>query len=376
MRAISTPGQVRKSNRSKCPGRGLPARAAGRLKRLHERVLEIVDVGKIFLPIIFCFRKHLVLDEIEHDFAKIAAPANPPGVQDGLRQWAELVQRIDPEAFQQFGAADMARAIRPGGFLLAQLFDCLVKAQPDEIVSPAVKSTVFPADKRDDFIEIRLLHLSAAGWSRGQSGAIFDIRSGRCLLVSQYYLEKSRGGVTFIAKMIASTQTNHPLSGNGNGGISKSLSPIDVATAKLKAAGLRITQPRLAILAALTNRAKPTSIEHLHETVGAENCDLVTVYRCMAAFEEIGLVRRAFFHNGTALYEINLGQPHRYHVVCKATDEVQELDTETSEELRRAIEVVQEKLRAKGYTEVSHIVEFFGTLPTSTRSPGAMPVLR
>ncbi len=176
--------------------------------------------------------------------------------------------------------------------------------------------------------------------------------------------------------MIASTQTNHPLSGNGKGSPAKSHPPIDLATAKLKSAGLRITQPRLAILAALTNRAKPTSIEHLHETVGAENCDLVTVYRCMAAFEEIGLVRRAFFHNGTALYEINLGQPTRYHVVCKTTDEVQELDLETSEELRRSIEVVQEKLRAKGYTEVSHIVEFFGTNPTAPRSPGKMPVVR
>jgi len=176
--------------------------------------------------------------------------------------------------------------------------------------------------------------------------------------------------------MIASTQTNHPLTGNGKATAAKASSPIDVATAKLKAAGLRITQPRLAILAALSNRAKPTSIEHLHETVGAENCDLVTVYRCMAAFEEIGLVRRAFFHNGTALYEINLGQPPRYHVVCKSTDEVHELDAETSDELRRSIEVVQEKLRAKGYTEVSHIVEFFGTHPTATRSNHGMPVVR
>lgn len=176
--------------------------------------------------------------------------------------------------------------------------------------------------------------------------------------------------------MIASTQTNHPLSGNAKRG-SKSLSPIDLATTKLKSAGLRITQPRLAILAALTTRSKPTSIEHLHETVGTENCDLVTVYRCMAAFEEIGLVRRAFFHNGTALYEINLGQPPRYHVVCKATDEVQEIDLETSEELRRSIEAVQEKLRAKGYTEVSHIVEFFGSAPAEIRTAGAaLPAVR
>lgn len=175
--------------------------------------------------------------------------------------------------------------------------------------------------------------------------------------------------------MIASTQTNHPLAGSKSG--QKPLTAVEMATTKLKSAGLRITQPRLAILAALSKRAQPSSIEHLHESVGAENCDLVTVYRCMAAFEEIGLVRRAFFHNGTTLYEINLGQPTRYHVVCKATDSVEELDAETSDELRRAIEVVQQKLRAKGYSDVSHIVEFFGVAPAASRtSEPAMPAVR
>src|SRR5688572_22159577 len=141
--------------------------------------------------------------------------------------------------------------------------------------------------------------------------------------------------------MIASTQTNHPLAGAV---VPRSPAPVELATARLKSAGLRITQPRLAIIAALGKRQQPTSIEQIHEDVGAENCDLVTVYRCMSAFEDIGLVRRTFFHNGTALYEINLGQPTRYHVVCKATNRVDELDAATSEELRRAIEGVQEKL--------------------------------
>ncbi len=176
--------------------------------------------------------------------------------------------------------------------------------------------------------------------------------------------------------MIASTQTNHPLSGNAKT-LAKTPTPVELATAKLKSAGLRITQPRLAILAALSKREQPTSIEQLHVDVGAENCDLVTVYRCMAAFEEIGLVRRAFFHNGTALYEINLGQPTRYHVVCKSTNRVEELDAETADLLRRTIEQVQERIRARGYANVGHIVEFFGVAPQPSRiaSP-AIPAVR
>lgn len=176
--------------------------------------------------------------------------------------------------------------------------------------------------------------------------------------------------------MIASTQTNHPLAGSGKLA-AKSLSPVELATAKLKSAGLRITQPRLAILAALSKRAQPTSIEQLHEDVGADNCDLVTVYRCMAAFEEINLVRRAFFHNGTALYEINLGQPTRYHFVCKATNQVEELDPELADELRRTIEAVQDKLRGRGYVDVGHIVEFFGVAAQASRTPSpTVPVVR
>lgn len=178
-------------------------------------------------------------------------------------------------------------------------------------------------------------------------------------------------------KMIASTQTNHPLSGNGKLA-AKSPSLVDLATAKLKTAGLRITQPRLAILAALSNRSQPTSIEQLHDDVGSDNCDLVTVYRCVAAFEEIGVVRRAFFHNGTAMYELNVGRPARYHVVCKTSNKVDELDAETTEELRRAIDGIEEKLRARGYGDVGHIVEFFGVSPAAARTPmpeGVLPQL-
>lgn len=165
--------------------------------------------------------------------------------------------------------------------------------------------------------------------------------------------------------MIASTQTNHPLAGAKTG--AKGPTPVEFATAKLKSAGLRITQPRLTILAALSKYRQPTSIEQLHGELGDAACDLVTVYRCMAAFQEIGLVRRAFFHNGTALYEINLGQPTRYHVVCKATNRVEELDPETSAELNRTLQLIEEKLRARGYNDLGHIVEFFGVAPQGSR---------
>jgi Fur family ferric uptake transcriptional regulator len=171
--------------------------------------------------------------------------------------------------------------------------------------------------------------------------------------------------------MIASTQTNHPLTEVGS---EKGQSPVELACYKLKEAGLRITQPRVSILAALIKAGRPTSIDVLHGELGPNSCDIVTVYRCMTAFESIGLVRRAFLINGTSLYEINLGSPNRYHVVCKQTNKVEELDDASANELRRAVQLVEESLRTKGYSEVGHIVEFFGKSPTALRTQSEVAV--
>jgi Fur family ferric uptake transcriptional regulator len=140
----------------------------------------------------------------------------------------------------------------------------------------------------------------------------------------------------------------------------KAETPLNLACARLKAAGLRITQPRIAILSVLIERKQPTSIEQIHQQLADGACDLVTVYRCLAAFEQIGLVRRSFFHNGTSLYAITLGDATSYHVIAKDTNQVEEIDHETTAELRRAIAAIEEKLKARGYREVSHVVEFFG----------------
>ncbi len=163
-------------------------------------------------------------------------------------------------------------------------------------------------------------------------------------------------------EMIASTQTNHPLADSNSGATSLSQS-----CERLKSAGLRITQPRIAILTAMLKRGQPASIEQIHDDLADGSCDLVTVYRCLAAFEQIGLVRRSFYHNGTSLYELSLGTINRYHVVCKNTNRVDEIDAGTAAELQQAIGKIEETLRARGYANLSHVVEFFGIAPTTVR---------
>ncbi len=169
--------------------------------------------------------------------------------------------------------------------------------------------------------------------------------------------------------MIASTQTNHPL----GAAVHAPSAPLEAACSRLKAAGLRITQPRIAILTAMIQRRQPASIEQIHGDLASGSCDLVTVYRCLSAFEEIALVRRSFFHNGTSLYELNLTDAHRYHVVSKGTREVAALDDESTAELRATVQRIEDRLRRQGYTSISHVVEFFAE-PAIAPERGQAPV--
>lgn len=161
--------------------------------------------------------------------------------------------------------------------------------------------------------------------------------------------------------MISATQTSHPL--NAKDDDSPHAVALQAATKRLKAAGLRITQPRIAILDTLIKRSLPASIEQIHAELSNTVCDLVTVYRCLAAFEELGLVRRCFFHNGASLYQIALDETPSYHIVDKTSNSVRELDPELAHELAESMRHIEQKLIAHGYTDVSHLVEFFARAP-------------
>lgn len=174
--------------------------------------------------------------------------------------------------------------------------------------------------------------------------------------------------MVFIA-MISTIQTNHPLTNFSAPAAQPKGSALEQACARLKAAGLRITQPRIAILNALINRSEPATIEQIHLDLKDSACDLVTVYRCLAAFEELGLVRRAFFHNGTSLYQIKFNDDPVYHVVSKDGKVLESLPAELASELSAVISKIEADLKARGYTDVSNMAAFFAS--TGTRQPAA-----
>jgi Fur family ferric uptake transcriptional regulator len=162
--------------------------------------------------------------------------------------------------------------------------------------------------------------------------------------------------------MIAATQSNHPLAAVAGRDANRSF--LEEACNRIRSANMRVTKPRVALVEALFKQEGPVSIERLHQIVGIKSCDLVTIYRCLAAFENLGLVRRSYLHNGTCLYELTTGHARRYHIVCKQCGRTDPVDFDLAGD-------TEEKLRGKGYTEISHVLEFFGVCPACLQ--GAAP---
>ena len=168
--------------------------------------------------------------------------------------------------------------------------------------------------------------------------------------------------------MISATQSNHPLAGVTSPEATEAA--LTEARRRIRDDGLRITKPRLALIAALHRHEGPVSIERIHQDVGAAACDLVTVYRSLAAFEGIGLVRRSYLHNGTCLYELTLNPQQHCHIVCKSCGSTERVD-------RVPVEDTERQLAERGYAQVSHVVEFFGVCPKcqSAATRAATPAL-
>lgn len=172
--------------------------------------------------------------------------------------------------------------------------------------------------------------------------------------------------------MISATHSNHPLATVT--APCRSDSSLNDALTRIRQAQMRITKPRIAIIETLQKCSGPVTIERIHQEIGEKICDLVTVYRCLTAFEEIGLVRRSYQHTGTCLYELTINTPRHYHIVCKSCSK-----TERVEYI--SVEGMEQMLTERGYTQLSHVLEFFGVCPAcqqkapSRLSIPAMPAI-
>lgn len=133
----------------------------------------------------------------------------------------------------------------------------------------------------------------------------------------------------------------------------KSATPADGASARLKQAGLKVTQPRVAILSVLRDEHGPFTVEELKARIPTKTCDLVTLYRSLPALEKAGLVRRCDFGDGPVRYEYQ-GEDghHHHHVICRKCKKVTSLD-------HCLIENLEKGLQKQGFSDITHSLEFF-----------------
>ncbi|MDX1644430.1 MAG: Fur family transcriptional regulator [Thermoanaerobaculia bacterium] len=98
------------------------------------------------------------------------------------------------------------------------------------------------------------------------------------------------------------------------------------AAEALREVGLRVTAPRVAILATLTRDRRHPSAEHLYEALRDElpGLSLSTVYQALEAFIQNGLVRR--IHGVHERLRVDGTPGDHDHAICVECGEVFDID--------------------------------------------------
>ncbi len=128
---------------------------------------------------------------------------------------------------------------------------------------------------------------------------------------------------------------------------------MDDLLAALRTARLRVTEPRIAILALLAEKHGPFTVEEIHQKL-TKICDLATVYRSFISLEKARLIQRCEFGDGTSRYELAEEKDHHHHhIVCRKCKKIEPLDSCSFAEVNRLADDT-------GYSDISHFLEFFG----------------
>ena len=114
-------------------------------------------------------------------------------------------------------------------------------------------------------------------------------------------------------------------------------------THDLRKVGLKVTHPRMRILALLEQR---NAQNHQHHMTAediyrqllehGDEIGLATVYRVLTQFEAAGLVLKHNFEGGQAVYELDRGG-HHDHMVDVDSGKIIEFESPEIEELQRKI---------------------------------------
>jgi Fur family transcriptional regulator, ferric uptake regulator len=120
---------------------------------------------------------------------------------------------------------------------------------------------------------------------------------------------------------------------------------LETTVGKLRGGGFKVTPQRLTVLRALAAE-QHQSLEEIRAR--CSEVGLVTIYRTLDLFSEIGALRRLDLGDGPR-YE--LAEDHHHHLICESCGDVSEFD-ECPLDLRL--------LKETGFEVNSHSVEIYG----------------
>jgi Fe2+ or Zn2+ uptake regulation protein len=140
-----------------------------------------------------------------------------------------------------------------------------------------------------------------------------------------------------------------------NAGSKRAEEQIEIACARLRAAGKRITKKRLLLLAVLFRRPGFRSLVAIHADL-KDSHDFVSVYRNLRDLTELGLAQKCFSRHGGELFRIALSGEVLPVMITGEHQKIEEV--EIPPRMNRAIQLVEDHLRRQGYARVSHVIEF------------------
>jgi Fe2+ or Zn2+ uptake regulation protein len=144
---------------------------------------------------------------------------------------------------------------------------------------------------------------------------------------------------------------------------------VETAEEMLHRQGVRITQPRLAVLKVLMEAEDWLSPDAIHRR-GRHLCPslgIVTVYRALALFENLGLARRIHSMDGCHGYA-HQSLEHGHHVVCRTCQQAVEIPG--SENLTRFFDQIAVQT---GFKIEDHVLELMGLCPACQASHDRLP---
>jgi Fe2+ or Zn2+ uptake regulation protein len=141
---------------------------------------------------------------------------------------------------------------------------------------------------------------------------------------------------------------------------------IEKITKIIKEKSLRVTKPRLAVARVLLNeKSKYLTSEEIYfkiSNIEGVTCDLVSVYRILATFEEIGIIKKTELYKEATRYILqdsicDSGSRHEHFFKCTQCFTIEAFsDCFVSKK--------EKELETSGYRNLTHHLEISGLCPT------------